>query len=313
MDKSITQYIEKRRRDYDNPTWAILAEEINRQFQTLYNKESLRSWYRRQNTTMPMPVSVPCMFNPITEITDKRTLVISDLHCPYHNEEFIQKVVLNGIKNDIEQIIIAGDLIDLDSLSKYSKSHNIARLETELEITGQMVLYLANIAPLFITKGNHDARWFDKLDAPMSFDRLINATLNGRQPKNKITTTERDFVFVGTNFVVGHVDKASSVPGKLAHGIAQKFSRHALTGHEHITGVFQGDPIVRYLGVSLGCCADPKKFWYSERRLNSSPFMSNGYAIIDGIDTFSLFDENHVRYFTRRYIQDGIYNCFGSS
>jgi len=308
-------------------TWSWLQDVLADEFpneRTFTSSQALRAWYRRNSdkkeveqaigkTVQHIPLPLPKPFDPIMELPGKSTLVLADLHCPYHDKEFISAAVDNAVRSlyDLGQIIIAGDLLDLDSLSRYSKAHNIAKLESELEITGKMILYLAEFAPVFITHGNHEARWFDTLNTPMSFQRLISAALNGRQTLYPVTTTERDYVFVGSNFVVGHLDKGSSIPGKLAHSVAQKYKRHVLTGHEHITGIFKGNPTAEYLGVSIGCCADPTKFWYSERRLNSSPFMTNGYAMIDGDgDSFSLYDGNHSAYFARVKMLDGVYNCY---
>lgn len=302
-------------------SWSIIAKSIDEYHNTSYynrlngSGEALRSAYRRFKRRkidkiksvadeISLPVSLPMMFEQPLTLDNKPTLLIADLHCPYHHEQFIKDAV---IRATIEQIIIGGDLLDLDALSKYSKSHHIARLETELEITGKMLLYLAQFAPVYITQGNHDNRFFDKLDSQLSFQRLISAALNGRQPINPIITTDRDYVFVGDHFVVGHTDRFSSTAGKVAYGIAQKYQRHALTGHDHICNVYMGDSTAKYIGASIGCMADSTKFWYSERRLNSLPFMKRGYAILDGNeDYFSLYDENHTEYF-RRY--DG-YNAF---
>ncbi len=297
----------------DRLSWENLSRLINTQYTDVQfaSGEALRSWYRREkqkhSPAQNMPVSIPTPFDPIVHLDLKPTLVFADLHCPYHHEQFIKTAIEYVETYSVEQIIIAGDLLDLDSLSRYSKSHNIARLETELEITGQMLLYLAQFAPVYITHGNHDARFFDKLDAPLSFQRLISAALNGRQTKHTIHTTERDYLFVGEQFIVGHLDKGSSIAGKLAYAIAQKYNRHALVGHDHLTDVFTGAPKAKYLGASIGCAADHEKFWYAERRMNAMPFMTRGYAVVHGTeDDFSLFNADHELYFGR---QSG-YNCF---
>lgn len=260
-----------------------------------------------------IPDSMPIAFEPVVQLDLQSTLVLADLHCPYHDESYIN-TALNTIYDQygsFDCIVIAGDLLDLDVISRHGKAHNIVRLETELEITGKMLLALADHAPIYITQGNHDSRFVDKLDTPLSFGRIISAALNGRQSRYPITTTERDYLFIGDHFVVGHLDKYSIIPGKLAYGIAQKYKRHALCGHDHLTGVFTGDPNAKYIGASIGCTADSSKFWYSERRLNSLPFMTKGYAFISGNeDAFTLHNVNHESYFERYVSNGGAYNMF---
>ena len=250
-----------------------------------------------------VPISLPMLFDAPLKLDKTATLVLADLHCPYHHGAALQAALKTAQDYSVAQIVIAGDLLDLDVLSKHSKAHNIARLEAELEITGQILLYLSAFAPVYICQGNHDARFFDKLDTQLSFQRLISAALNGRSSQNAIKTTDRDYLFIGDHFMAGHLDKFSSTAGKNAYAAAQKFNRHVLAGHDHVTGVYKVNPSAKYMGASIGCMADSSKFWYSERRMNAMPFMQRGYAVISNSseDDFYLFDQNHACYFERSH------------
>ena len=313
------------KRDIADCSWSLIATQINAQYHTSYSGEAMRSWYRRQRaktapTSMAVeapvslskpPISLPVGFDAPMHLEGGINLVIADLHCPYHDTQFLHDMLTSLVDtySSIGRIIIAGDLFDLDGLSKYSKAHNIAKLETELELTGQVLVYLASFAPVYICKGNHDQRFFDKLDSQLSFKRLINAAVNGRVTKYPIETTERDYIFVNRDFVIGHLSTYSATPGKAAWRIAQKYKRNALVGHDHMTGIHTETSHDRYVGASIGCCADSSKFWYSERRLNSMPFMTKGYAIIED-DTFTLYNGQHEQYFERFRFNDSMYNCF---
>lgn len=265
----------------------------------------ISSGYAIPDTTSysPIPESMPSAFEAPLQLQAIPTLVLADLHVPYHDHVFIRGILE---RYSPQQIIIAGDLFDFDSLSRHSKAHHVQSLETELELAGSLLQYLAQYAPLYICSGNHDERLSVKLDSIVTFKRLISAALNGRTTEHPITVTDRDFMLVGESYIVGHLDKYSLTPGKLAYGIAQKHKRHALVGHDHLVGVYGNS---QYMGASIGMCASADRFWYSERRLTTMPVMQQGYAFIVDDDTFELMNAEHKVYF-RRYLGDHAINEF---
>lgn len=304
-------------KELEGLSWNTIAQRIKgvREFES---GEALRSWFRRErskrldhqpvsqdalHTDHIAPPPFPKPFENIFEIaleSSERALILADIHVPYHSIAFIERALNTALEssgNKLAAIIIAGDLFTFDQISKYSKAHNMPRMETELEIGGSMLLYLAKHAPVYITNSNHDSRFANRMDTQFSLKRLMNAALNGRKPANQIFTTERDYLFLNNDFIIGHLTNASGIAGKIAHNIAQKYQRHCLAGHDHITGVFNSRS--RYIGASIGCSADHDKFWYAEKGMNPTKFMQRGYAIVGGNSEIQLFNENHKRYFHR--------------
>jgi predicted phosphodiesterase len=306
-----------------NYTWKMIAGILENEYgKSFSSDEACRSWYRRnkngandsvKDMQLKVPVAAPKTFGEVLQLPgNKATLVLADIHAPYHDEQFIVGAVENALESfyELEQIIIAGDLFDLSGLSRFPKDSHTARLDTELQTAGSILLYLAEYAPVFVCVGNHDTRLKVRLDSPLSFERVISAALNGRKPKNQITVTDREYMFVGSKFVVGHLSNYSTTAGKLAYGIAQRYKRHALVGHDHLSGVF-GSLHSQYLGASIGCSAKTDAFWYSESKLNTLPPMQQGYALINGTDdSFSLFNGAHQEYFTRVRMNNGMCNCY---
>jgi hypothetical protein len=306
-------------RKAQDATWNEIAKEITLsdpedfegEYRVFESGDILRKWYRRKNEkyTITIPQSVPQPFEDILEVPIGVSLILADLHAPYHAETFIKEAVERALESvySLDQIIIAGDTFDFAGLSQYSKAHNVARLETELQIGGSLLLYLAQYAPVYVTMGNHENRFADKLDMAFSLNRLVNTALNGRQPVHAITTTDRDYLFLGESYIIGHLSSGGAIAGKNAHNIAQKYKRHCLAGHDHIRGVF--NPSSRYIGASIGCCADVKKFWYSERLMNSMRFMERGYAIVTDETSFDLIGEDHEPYFVKTHFNNSTYHC----
>ena len=287
MDKSIIQYIEKRRRDYDNPTWATLADEINRQFQTLYNKESLRSWYRRQNTITPLPKP----FNDILEIPHITTLVVSDFHSPFHNPAMLDLAIKAAAHHSVKQIIVAGDLFDFNVISSHPKNDATTRIQSDLYIGGEVLLALAEYAPVYVTNGNHDERVAKKLDTNLPLASVIHMALAGKTPRHKVTVTEYDYLYIGKSYIAGHLSNYSKEPGKIAVELAIKYNRHVLVGHDHIRGVKLSDNGLLF-GISIGGMLMKDRFWYKERRLTVLPEFENGFAVVHETGEISVYDDS---------------------
>ena len=303
-------------------TWNQIAHSV-KHLRNFENGNSLRLWYRRERYKMhsldlatseieKVPVSLPQPFDDVLNLSIEEgssVLIMADLHVPYHHEEFIATALQLTLKNyKLNHIIVAGDLFTFDQISKYSKSHNLPKMETELELGGSMLMFLAEHAPLFITNSNHDARFATKIDVQFSLKRLMNAALNGRKPKNKIETTERDYMFLNNDVIVGHLTNATAVAGKIAHNIAQKYQRHCLAGHDHITGVY--NPRSRYIGASIGCAAEFKKFWYSEKNMTPFKVMQRGYAVVTGQTCgtkLDLYNQANMLYYSRSVLDNGVY------
>lgn len=314
----------KELKDSGSFSWNEIAKKVENT-RIFENGEALRSWFRRERAKQPVddsktyvdskiPVAMPAPFDDILQINlkdDEVALVMSDIHVPYHHEAVIAGILEDVTSSrNLKAIIIAGDLFTFDQISKYPKSHNIPRMETELEVGGSLLIYLTNYAPVYLTNSNHDARFANKIDVQFSLKRLMNAALNGRSTKNSITTTERDYLFVNDDFIIGHLSNAIGVPGKIAHNIAQKYQRHCLAGHDHITGVY--NPRSRYIGASIGCVADFKKFWYSEKGMNATRFMQRGFGVVSANSSIELFNESY-RYFQRWHNEDTYSTCVTDS
>lgn len=276
----------------------------------LLSKEVTEEW----KDTGTCPESRPNPFASALHLDAVPTLVIGDLHAPYHDHEWLQKVV--AVTQDelyeVERIIVGGDLFNFDVVSRHSKAHFVERLETELAYAGELILWLASIAPLVIMNGNHDERIANKLDAGLSLRRIVAMSLDGRTPDNEITVTDYDYMLYGDTYVIGHLDRGAAIPGKAAHSIISKYKRHVLTFHEHSRGVFTGtnNPHAQYIGASVGCSTSTEKHWYAMRRLNSQKPFAKGFALISDDDLFSLYDDNAEEYYARYAIRNGVYNCF---
>lgn len=230
---------------------------------------------------------------PITMRSDV-ILVIADLHAPYTDVTFLQEIVK---RHTFTAIVVAGDVFDFDSISRHPASGRESRLESDLEMGGKVLAFLAEYAPVWITNGNHDERIALKLNTRFNLQRIVSAALNGMPTKHPIVATEYDYLFAN-HVCVGHLSEYSKIPGKVALEISKKLYQPVLAGHDHLRGVqYQGTAV----GISLGCCARYDAFWYKQRRLSHMPDFKQGYAIIRGNDAIECYDDVHELYYAYEY------------
>ena len=93
---------------------------------------------------------------------NKNILVISDLHIPYHNIEAITLAFNYGKKENVDTVIINGDLLDFYMLSRFHKDPRKRKVSEELEAARQFLQVLRfhfKNANIYYLLGNHDVRY----------------------------------------------------------------------------------------------------------------------------------------------------------
>lgn len=193
-------------------------------------------------------------------------LIISDPHLPYLDLEALANV-LEKEKHRIDEIIIAGDVWDLESLSSHRKFKN-KTLQEELAESRLILEWLASFGiPIKITMGNHDHGRYIRVIAkeiPQDLQFLLvdpfEQILSGLDIKRVSTeikgvTDIPWFYVVGKDAIVGHCEKTGPQlknaedfynwleKWKKVIGISD--IRFVATGHTHKGGaLFKKDLII---------------------------------------------------------------------
>ena len=97
-------------------------------------------------------------------IEAKRTLVMSDLHIPFHDRAAIEAVVKAGEKFEPDCILLNGDICDFYSASRFDKNPTVSSIKDEIKLTRQFLGWIRGKFPkarVIYKFGNHD-EWFDK-------------------------------------------------------------------------------------------------------------------------------------------------------
>lgn len=91
----------------------------------------------------------------------KRTLVLSDIHVPFHDMKAVRAAVEWGKKWGPDAVLLNGDICDCFSISRFDKNPTTTTLLNEINTTRQFLGWLQESfrkARIIFKEGNHDER-----------------------------------------------------------------------------------------------------------------------------------------------------------
>lgn len=227
----------------------------------------------------------------------KKVGVLSDIHFPYHNAKSLKLAINRLAKEEVDTIILNGDILDFYQLSDFSKDPSKPKIKEEIEMGIWFIKSLREVFPnakIYFKVGNHEMRlerWL-KVKAPeflgMAEFRLDVLLKFG---ENRIQLIEPyNIVKAGKLHIIhGHEYKGSGgvYPAKYIHS---KTKVDTLCGHYHrdsqyIERNMNGDYSRSY---TIGCL--------SELSPDFMPYNDwvHGFAIIEIFENGDYVVNNHI-------------------
>lgn len=185
-------------------------------------------------------------------------VVISDIHYPYQDDKAV-KCVLHFIQNnDIDTIILNGDILDFYDVSSFDKEPDrINSLQREINITARLFKKLRDIKPkarIVFIKGNHEnrlERYLKKHPELYSLDVLKLPNLLNLKKYN-IEYSDKG-IKLGSLKII-HGDMVRKFSGYTARGELEKHDSSGISGHTHRGGVYYYKTPERYLAWFESFC-----------------------------------------------------------
>ena len=95
------------------------------------------------------------------EIKVKKSLVLSDIHVPFHDKEALILAIRHGLDVGCDSIIFNGDFCDFFRLSYFRKDITVVQFREELDIVRQTLKAICDIfgdGKIYLKEGNHEER-----------------------------------------------------------------------------------------------------------------------------------------------------------
>lgn len=275
----------RRMRVETNFTWDQVAEVINTQYDLDTNGNALRKAIARREETFTLldslPEPTPKRFPEVLHIPFDNVLLIGDLHIDYYDRTFLREALTKAEQCKCKGIILGGDTFNGGEVSSHAKNEPyVTPLKDEMDMAGKVLSVLGNlpfVEWIAICNGNHDERYSKKLNAYATLESLVYGALAGASIKAKLYISDRDYLYYGDDWGIGHLSSWCKEGGKLALEQARKHNKRVFAvWHDHIQGV-QCDE--NHMGVSVGSMLCEDSQYYKERRLSRFNAFVNGYMI----------------------------------
>ena len=220
-------------------------------------------------------------------------LVLPDPEFPFHNADWVNKCVALAQAWSIGHLVIAGDMVHMDSLSGWEPSWaddddtegEVANLPKELEQARRAIVPLLEaFSSVDLILGNHEGRMLRALDSvltPGMLLRFIGVERIRSAPYYHMTVLSN-----AVPYLIEHPrTTALGAPGVLA----DKFQKHVLMAHSHKVGMTTSRS-GEWQGWHIGCCVDEAKLAYASQRHNGGHPHKLGAAIVREGALYPLFD-----------------------
>ena len=218
-----------------------------------------------QGVDMPKSQAVPWTVHDMDTVG--KIGIISDIHCPYHDDVALRAAVDHLHEHKIDALLLNGDFADFYSISRHEKNPKHRNFLAELEQVQQLLRCLRGEFPdikIVAKAGNHEERWEKWLwqHAPelstspiMGLDNWLALNELGID----LVADKRIVMAGGLPILHGH-EKGNGIssPVNQARGAYMRLHHTVLEGHGHRTSIHSEPDMMGKETVcfSTGCLCD---------------------------------------------------------
>ena len=112
-------------------------------------------------------------------------LITSDWHIPHYDKEMLSLLLNTAKENNTQELIIAGDLLNLDIISRYVNRDAPVTIDEELREAREVInILLEQFNKITVIPGNHERRIISRLQTPLSFSAFFNMITSDERVKH---------------------------------------------------------------------------------------------------------------------------------
>lgn len=217
-------------------------------------------------------------------LTPGKTLVLSDVHIPYHDPRAIEMVLRHAEEENVNAIVILGDLIDFYKVSVFRKKPGKKDVNEELIIARAFLLDLRKRFPgakIHYLFGNHEERIENYIlsNAPELHGILENIIPEKlKLSELEIEYHDRPFKIGHLWYLHGHEKGRGGNPEYITNVIWKYVHDNFICGHFHReqSKVFSHITRKRFQGACIGWLGDPQYIEYQKIKTDIQ-----GFAIVE--------------------------------
>jgi len=227
-------------------------------------------------------------------------VISSDYHLPFVDRDLVSKMIKIARRLRVRNLLIAGDFLDCETISKYPDAGSGIKLKDEISYSKDFLKILeANFDQIVWFFGNHDnriIRALNRLHDLVVAERTTRETaevFTGIPPERldafefaknlfeseKLTLSRYPYCEINDTWRITHPKSYSRVPPFVEERLAIKWRKSVLGTHGHLFGI-RTEPSGHDIGVQIGCLADPNKIRYLNENETTHPRWTRGFAVI---------------------------------
>ena len=275
-------------------------------------------------------VQKPTPREPLAARDFTKTVVISDLHSPYQDDDALTEMIAREAPTT-DRLVIAGDATDMQNWSRFDKFTQRFHPIEELMQNQKLVRLLCETFPeVILFEGNHDSRWLkyfvgrgiegEMLDAleylhpgfKTPIHMMIRDLPNVRMaPTIKLGPyAEFSWWFQFGDAIATHAETYSKICNRAGSTVAHWLKSSALTqglvdpfnvviqGHTHQGGAVWGDFGV--LSIENGCMCHPGDYVGKPKIMGAPRPWMKGYTVVIQ-DRAGISDPKETRFIPLGY------------
>ena len=196
-----------------------------------------------QSNPLDLPPSQESDYKPFKlPINHNNILLLSDIHIPYHNIQALTLALKYGLENDVNTILLNGDIIDFYAISRFEKDPRKRNFGHEVLMTRQFLSTLRKLFPsaaIYYKCGNHDVRYdhYIMRHAPdlLGMNEFSFESLMKLDELNIMFIPDKQIMHAGKLTILHGHELGASIfsPVNIARGLFLKAKDSALCGHHH--------------------------------------------------------------------------------
>lgn len=208
-------------------------------------------------------------------------MVIGDVHVPTTNYAIASQMlaVARRYLKAPRQLIVAGDLFNLDFLSIYPPSTRETAWEQEKEAARHMIAeWLRVFHRIYFIAGNHERRYSKASGGQFKIIDLMDMVTQDK----RVTVSEWGHLILTSgdrDFRVTHGRNYSVNTGTVGNELAHKYEMNIISHHQHHASVSL-DRYKRYIVVDNAALVDQSKLAYVVLDDNKMPGMATGFCMV---------------------------------